>query len=515
MALVTLMVITRETPTPPIMTSSSVRRRVLTVAIIMAVAVAASVPVLSTYGLAVCPVLLPLGFRFGCTYLVVFALNVIVLNTVFLRRLTQALTSNDTIDPTLAKSAPRRSAVAYLIAYALTVGELLAYLAWKDLPAGSRGPEVLAIMALLLAILQYYATAWAILPASAKDTSPEKTAASAQWTRGALRVAVPALLTAAVGTHFVIRSNELSEMIGQEAMGHDGSLGMVGLLGFLLAWQLLVMAFYAAAELDFARRAARHLEAINREDYTLRSAVLSWGYWPGLFRMMNQLSQGLLERSRLLRGFSAFVSHRVVEQILKEDLKFDGKRAEVTVLMADLRGFTALAEKLRPEEVVKLLNLFFYAMIEELGREGVTVDKFIGDGLLAYVDPEERNSTHCEECCRAVRAAQGMVRRLEQVNEQLASIQLPHLKLGIGIARGPLVVGKVGSLERMQHTVIGDTVNLASRIEGLSKELDASAVIEHHVWSELTPELQATFTPRGEHAIRGRSEPVKLYAWNP
>lgn len=496
------------------MTQSSVRRRVQFVALTMTVAVVASVPVLSTYGLAVCPVLLPLGFRFGCSYLVLFAVNLLLLNTVFLRRLTRGLADQTKVEPATIVSAPRRSAIAYLLAYALTVGELIAYLAWKELPLNSRGPEVLAIMAALLAILQYYATAWAILPSAAAESSALIVKEiHARWTRGALRVTVPALLTAAVGAHFVVRSAQLAGMTGTEMTGHGGSLGMVQLLGFLLAWQLAVMAFYAAAEVDFARRASRHLAAVGREDFAWRSPVLSWGYWPGLFRAMNQLSQGLLERARLLRGFSAFVSQQVAEEILQEDLKIEGKRAEVTVIMADLRGFTSLAEKLRPEEVVKLLNLFFYAMIEELGRAGVTVDKFIGDGLLAYVEPGEV-AQPAGECARAVQAAQAMIRRLETVNGELADLNLPRLKLGIGIARGPLVVGKIGSLQRMQHTVIGDTVNLASRIEGLSKELAADLVIEHHVWTELPTDLQTLFTDRGEHPVRGRSEPVRLYAWN-
>lgn len=494
------------------MTAPNVRRRIRLVALLMAAVVAGSVPVLSTYGLAVCPVLLPLGFRFGCGYLVMFAVNLLVLNTLFLHRLTRALATGRPVDPEIVKSAPRRSAIAYLIAYALTVLELLAYLAWKDLPLTSRGPEVLAIMALLLAILQYYATAWAILPTAATNGPTAPISSNTRWTRGALRVAVPAMITAAVGAHFVVRSADLESMIGPAMTGHGGSFDMVQLLAFLLVWQLAVMAFYAAAEVDFARRAAKHLDAVGREDYAWRSAELSWGYWPELFGMMNRLSQGLLERSRLLRGFSAFVSQRVAEEVLQEDLKFDGKRAEVTVLMADLRGFTTLAEKLRPEEVVKLLNLFFYAMIEELGRTGVTVDKFIGDGLLAYVEPGEV-AQPAEECTRAVNAAKAMLRRLETVNGELAGLGLPRLKLGIGIARGPLVVGKIGSLERMQHTVIGDTVNLASRIEGLSKELAADLVIEHHVWTEMPTDLQSLFIDRGDHPVRGRSEPVRLYAW--
>ncbi|MFM1850788.1 MAG: hypothetical protein RIS54_472 [Verrucomicrobiota bacterium] len=106
-----------------------------------------------------------------------------------------------------------------------------------------------------------------------------------------------------------------------------------------------------------------------------------------------------------------------------------------------------------------------------------------------------------------------MVRRLTTVNDQLAASGLPRLKLGVGLARGPLVVGKIGSLERMQHTVIGGTVNLASRLEGLSKDLGAAVILEHHVWSELNPNLQAEFSDRGEQPVRGRSETARLYAW--
>jgi adenylate cyclase len=271
------------------------------------------------------------------------------------------------------------------------------------------------------------------------------------------------------------------------------------------------MAYYAAAEIDFGRRAELHLRAVTAENYTHRSQLFGWGYWPELFRAMNQLSQGLLERSRLLKGFSSFVSSRVVEEVLKPDPQYGGKREDLTVLMADLRDFTALAEKLKPEDVVRLLNLYFYAMIEELSKEGVTVDKFIGDGLLAYVDLEGQPTTPSEECARAARAALKMNDRLGRVNEQLAQIGLPRLRLGIGLARGPLVLGNIGSRERMQYTVIGDTVNVAARIESLCKDLDATVVVDHTVWRLLPPPLQEKFLDRGLHAVRGRSEPVRVF----
>lgn len=479
----------------------------------MALALALSIPVMASYGLQVCPVLLPLGFGFGCQYLGLFALNLFVLNTLLLRGLSRSLDSGTGQGRMEAiRAAPRRSAWAYLLAYGVTVGELLVILTWREVPLQSRGPEILAIVAVLLATLQYYGMAWAVLPAAGPEGArPACLEPRRLWTLGALRVTIPALLAANVGAHFMLRSAGLAQMLGTAPAAPEISLGMIQLLVFLLLWQLAVMGYYAAAEVDFGRRAARHLQAVTDLDFAHRSHLFGWGYWPALFRAMNQLSQGLLERSRLLKGFSTFVSHRVVADVLKQDVQFGGKREELTVLMADLRDFTTLAETLGPEEVVRMLNLYFFAMIEELGREGVTVDKFIGDGLLAYVDAESRPTTPGEECARAARAALAMNRRLVQVNDELAQLGLPRLRLGIGIARGALVLGNIGSLARMQYTVIGDTVNLAARLESLCKELDAVIVVDHPVWALLPPLLQAQFRERGVQAVKGRTEKVRVF----
>jgi len=492
----------------------TVSSRVRIVAGSMGIALALAIPLMASYGLKVCPVLLPLGFRFGCEYLVLFALNVIILNALFLRGLTRSLSGAATdVSEAMIRALPRRSAWAYLIAYAVTVVELLVILQWREAALNSRGPELLAILVVLLATMQYYAMAWAILPArvaslpDAPDSEPQRL-----WTRGALRVTVPALIAAAVGSHFMLRSTSLSHLLGGETAAPENPLGMMQLLGFLLLWQVAVMGYYAASEVDFGRRAARHLQAVMAGDFNHRSQLFGWGYWSELFRAMNRMSQGLLERSRLLRGFSSFVSNRVVDDVLKQELKFGGRREELTVLMADLCDFTALAERLGPEDVVRLLNLYFYAMIEELSREGVTVDKFIGDGLLAYVEREPAGANPEEECAKAVRAALAMNERLVRVNEELAQLGLPRLRLGIGIARGVLVLGNIGSEERMQYTVIGDTVNLAARLESLCKELGSTIVIEQTVWGALPAVMQARFGDRGLQPVKGREVPVRVYA---
>jgi adenylate cyclase len=397
----------------------------------------------------------------------------------------------------------------------VTVAELLALLIWKGVSLQSRGPEILAIVVALLATLQYYGIAWAILPAGGDDEAePVAPDRQAIWTRDALRVTIPALIAAGIGVHFLFRSAGMAHGAGSGAGLAENPLGMVPLLGFLLVWQVAAMGFYAAAEVEFGGRAARHLQAVTQLNFDHRSQRFGWGYWPELFQAMNQLSQGLLERSRLIKGFSSFVSNRVVEDVLQQTLHFGGKRGELTVLMADLRGFTTLAESLKPEEVVRLLNLYFHAMIEELGREGVTVDKFIGDGLLAYVDPEDSAPDPGRECTRAVRAALNMVARLGEVNEQLAQVGLPRLRIGIGLTRGSLVLGNIGSQDRMQFTIIGDTVNLAARLESLCKELGAPIVLDHSVWALLPPALQEEFRGEGLQLVKGRAEKVRVYTWS-
>jgi adenylate cyclase len=105
-----------------------------------------------------------------------------------------------------------------------------------------------------------------------------------------------------------------------------------------------------------------------------------------------------------------------------------------------------------------------------------------------------------------------MHERLRDVNRQLAELDLPQLRLGVGVTRGLLVRGNIGSRERMQYTVIGDCVNLVSRLEGLCKELGAGIVVDHAVWQHLPPALQAQFPERGLFAVKGRTETVRVHA---
>jgi adenylate cyclase len=177
----------------------------------------------------------------------------------------------------------------------------------------------------------------------------------------------------------------------------------------------------------------------------------------------------------------------------------------------DIRGFTSISEAMRPDDVVRLLNIYFDGLGRVIVAEQGMLNKYIGDAMMAVfgVPVPVPNPA-----AAALRAALGMREAMGWLNRQLALEGLPALKIGIGIHCGPVLAGNIGSAERMEYTVIGDTVNLASRVEGLCKELSLDLLLTDEV-RELVGHAREAPSGRIEfvatHSVRGRQEPVRLY----
>ncbi|GAB6076805.1 CHASE2 domain-containing protein [Desulfurobacterium crinifex] len=175
------------------------------------------------------------------------------------------------------------------------------------------------------------------------------------------------------------------------------------------------------------------------------------------------------KQAKFYKGvFSTYVSPEVLEEIVEnpEKLKLGGEKREITVLFSDIRGFTSLSEKLSPDRLVKLLNTYLTPMTDIVLKNRGMLDKYIGDAIMAIWNAPMEIEDHRE---KALITGFEMIKKLNEVNKILKQEDFPEIKIGIGINTGEAVVGNMGSEKRFEYTAIGDTVNLASRLEGLNK----------------------------------------------
>ena len=237
--------------------------------------------------------------------------------------------------------------------------------------------------------------------------------------------------------------------------------------------------------------------------------TLSWWEYHGLMAIAVAVALGALfiELDRR-RGLERFLPPTVVERVIQGDpLRLEGERQTVTILFADLRGSTALAERLAPEEIVGVLNAYLRVMARSVIDAGGILDKFLGDGLMAIFgalgDP-----TH--GAAAATRAALDMRARLAALSEERGARGEPVVRFGIGVHTGDVVLGAVGLPERSDYTAIGDTVNTASRMESLTKEFQVDSVFSSATADHLDGDA-TTLRPLGEAVVRGKSSAMRVF----
>jgi adenylate cyclase len=240
------------------------------------------------------------------------------------------------------------------------------------------------------------------------------------------------------------------------------------------------------------------------------SLMLAWlGF--GLFTLQAQWLERR-EREATVGLFGRFVDPRVVQSLVASgELSRDRKpeAREITILFSDIRGFTSLSETRSPEQVVHLLNRYFTRQVEVIFRHGGTLDKFIGDAVMAFWNAPTPSPGHAPS---AVAAALDMVLALDAFKRELAAGDegLGDFDIGIGLHTGPAVVGLLGSDTRMEYTAIGDAVNLASRIEGATKGV-ARVLVSGATREACRDSGRFTFIPRGQFHVKGREQPVELF----
>ncbi len=211
-------------------------------------------------------------------------------------------------------------------------------------------------------------------------------------------------------------------------------------------------------------------------------------------------------REEAIAQFSRFVNPHVVSQLLERGgLEGGGQTREVTLLFSDIRGFTTLSETRAPQEVVDLLNRYFTRQVAVVFRHGGTLDKFIGDAIMAVWGAPLEDPEHA---VHAVRCALDMADALELFKREIGDIGT-HFDVGIGIHSGPAVVGLIGSNQRREYTSIGDTVNLASRIEGLTKEAGRRILVSRDTMLRCGEAFD--FASCGSYKVKGRAQEVELF----
>ena len=213
------------------------------------------------------------------------------------------------------------------------------------------------------------------------------------------------------------------------------------------------------------------------------------------------------QKQKLLDTFGQYVPPQIVGQLERRSaqLTLDGESRSLTVFFCDLRNFTSMAEQLDPKEVVKLLNEYFTLMTEVLHRSGATIDKYVGDSIMAFWGAPLPQDDHVQ---RAVLAAFDMHREMHKLEAAFHARGLPTPTIGIGINTGVMNVGNMGSRYRLAYTVIGDPVNLASRLQGTTREYGVSTIVGANT-AKAYPDM--VFRELDTVTVRGKSTGSRIY----
>ena len=338
----------------------------------------------------------------------------------------------------------------------------------------------------------------------------------------ALRVAARATTRAAEWAGFGVALIDVPMVLWAQWVSVPVSPSPGGVAGFTLGLYVLLL-LLGALSLSVRQMASVATAATVAEILLQREAGIGRSAWVAsavvlgcaavaaahLIRRIRALVSSVADEQRKRERLGRYFSPAVAERLQGQAVKTGGADAqELTVLFSDIRDFTTMSSALSPPEVVRLLNEYLGRMVEKVFQHGGTLDKFIGDGIMAYFGAPLADAEHASH---AIECALAMLDELTLLNAVRVARGASPLRIGIGLHTGVAVVGDIGSPERrLEYTAIGDTVNVASRIEGLTKTAGVPLLVSGATRAQAG--TRYAFRPFEPMSIRGKSEPMAIFA---
>lgn len=280
---------------------------------------------------------------------------------------------------------------------------------------------------------------------------------------------------------------------------------LIAVLIILLA--ILFIYFFSRTISDPLKRLVGATQTIRAGNYDVRVENSSRDETGELTTAFNEMASGLKEREHLKGAFGKFVNAEVAKMVMRGDLALGGESKTATVFFSDIRSFTSISEKLTPLEVVGFLNEYMTLMVEIVHKNEGVVDKFIGDAIMAIWGAPVTKPNDAEN---AVFAALEMRAALHKFNHGRGTRSKPIVRIGMGLNTGEVLAGQIGSNNRLEYTVIGDTVNLASRMEGLNKTFGTDILITQNTYNLVKKKFICHELQKIK--VKGKAEAQRVYA---
>lgn len=478
------------------------------------------IPILSAFGLNACPLLLEQGFLFGCQYSASLVASVLATQMVFI--LTSGwvflkFSKKLNLPPPILKLFPLFSLFIHILNF-YYFSQIYQTKLSEHTPHSKEVQLFLYVcMSLIVVLTWQWLEVETLFHLRRLNLHPQTTSTHAKdhliylWITEQKNRFIPLFgVVSFFSCYFLLflEANNSNEDLAESLKNQQSRF--VYLAGIILLWQSILFFFEFYKNIYFINQVEHHLKNFNNQNWKYHSNLSLSGFYGFIFKLLNQLSTTMQKKTRLLKGFSTFVSESVANELLDNEVHSQiGTQKQVAILVADIRDFTQLSSRLKPQEVVDLLNIYFTDMLEIFIEYGVTLDKFIGDGILAYIPIDEDNLLINLE--NITKAAFEMHFKINQTNQKLKNKKLPKIQLGVSLHVGSVILGSIGSKNKLQYTIIGDPVNVASRLEGFCKEQQVGIIASSHFISRISNNMKLKFINLGRQKIRGIDLPMEIF----